>query len=219
MTSYRAAPLLLLFMFACEQCNEEDGGLTQRGSVANAPVGQGTLRTEDGVEVIMPQRREDPPPRPDHGNLVREPDSPDPHGGNFSLEEAVEGLPTDGQLVAEFNTTFGTFFCDLYAEKTPRTVANFIGLARGTRAWWDARQAEWRTAPAFQDTQIFRVLPGFLIQGGDYLDDGTGTVGYNLPAEPHPELSHDRPGQLCVATTGANEGGAQWFITDGPAPR
>jgi peptidyl-prolyl cis-trans isomerase A (cyclophilin A) len=129
-------------------------------------------------------------------------------------------MPLDGQLVAEINTDLGTIFCDLHADRVPNTVANFIGLARGRRAWWDARAGQWVNRPAYRDTKFHRVIPGYMIQGGDYLGDGTGKVGYTIPDETHPTLtSHDRAGQLCMANTAPNENGAQFFITDGPAPR
>lgn len=211
---------LLFGLMGCEGCEEGESsgsGLEQRGSVANAP-NNAERPTVDGVEVIHAPRRAEST-APTHSNLIREPNAPDPHNGSFTLEEAVEGMPTDGQLVAEINTTFGTFFCDLYAEKVPNTVANFIGLARGKRAWWDARAGEWRHAPAYERTQIFKVVPDYMIQGGDYLDDGTGTIGYTIDDEPHSDLAHDEAGLLCMASSGEDQNGAQWFVTDGPTPQ
>ncbi len=156
----------------------------------------------------------------DESRLVREPNAPDPEAGEFTLEEAVVGLPVDGTLVAEIGTEFGTLLCDLHADRAPRTVANFIGLARGNRPWWDARAGEWVRRPYYRGLTFHRVIPEYLVQGGDYLGDGTGTVGYTIPDEPDDSLSHDRPGQLCMANhDGANSAGAQFFITDGPAPQ
>ncbi len=214
--------LAFVFLAGCNDCESsasegESEGLTPHGSVANAPDHTRRSRTADGLEVISAPPA--PSRRPQHENLIREPNAPDPHGGSFSLTEAVDGLPSDGQLVAEFNTTFGSFFCDLYAERVPNTVANFIGLARGKRAWWDARAGQWRRAPAYDGTEFFRVMPDYMVQAGDYLDDGSGTVGYTIPDEPHPNLAHDLPGLLCMASTGPDENGAQFFITDGPAPQ
>ncbi|HJL25465.1 MAG TPA: peptidylprolyl isomerase, partial [Polyangiaceae bacterium LLY-WYZ-15_(1-7)] len=226
----RRTPHLLLFLAlalgGCGGCEEdaaasEEGngeGFAQRGSVGNAEKILARPRTPDGYEIIEAPRRPAREEREEHQNLVREPTSPDPHGGSFSLDEAVEGLGTDGTLVAELNTTLGTIFCDLYAEKVPNTVANFIGLARGKRRWWDARAAEWRRRPAYDGTTFHRVIPDYLIQGGDYLGDGSGTVGYTIPNEPHAELAHDREGLLCMATEGEDGNGAQFFITDGATP-
>ena len=152
-------------------------------------------------------------------NLVRTPTSPDPQAGDFTLQEAVVGLGTDGTLVAEIGTDLGTMECDLYGDKTPNTVANFIGLARGLRPWWDARAGAWVTHPMYRDTPFHRVIPGYMVQGGDYLGDGTGTVGYTIPDEMRSDLRHDRAGLLCMANTGANQNGAQFFLLDAPAPQ
>jgi peptidyl-prolyl cis-trans isomerase A (cyclophilin A) len=152
-------------------------------------------------------------------NLVRTPTSPDPEAGDFTLEEAVAGLGTDGTLVAEIGTDLGTMECDLYADKTPKTVANFIGLARGLRPWWDARAGAWVTRPMYRGTNFHRVIPNYMIQGGDYLGDGSGTVGYTIPDELRSDLPHDRTGLLCMANTAPNQNGAQFFLLDGAAPQ
>lgn len=156
----------------------------------------------------------------DEESLRRVPNAPDPERGEFTLEEAVVSLPVDGTLVAEIGTELGTMLCDLYADRAPRAVANFVGLARGIRPWWDARAGEWVRRPYYRGLTFHRVIPGYLVQGGDYLGDGTGTVGYTLPDERDDSLAHDRAGQLCMANhDGANSAGAQFFITDGPAPQ
>ncbi len=177
--------------------------------------------TEDGEAVIFSgEQVGSARPSYDPAHLVREPNGPDPEGGDFTLDEAVAGMTTDGQLVAEMGTDFGTLFCDLHADRTPRTVANFIGLVRGTRPWWDARAGQWVRRPYYRGTTFHRVIPGYIVQGGDYLGDGSGTVGYTLPYEPSETLRHDRAGQLALATVnGPNTGGAQIYITDGPAPQ
>jgi len=218
--------LVLPLCFGCDTgCDGDSGGdgLEQRGSVANAE--QLTMRpvTEDGYEVVeasprMRQREEEERRSDARENLMLEPDEPDPMADGFTLTQAVEGLPTDGQLVAEIVTSLGTVFCDLMAEKAPKTTANFIGLARGKRPWWDARVGQWRlNKPYYDGTLIHRVLPDYLIQGGDYLADGTGTPGYTLEHEDHDENRHDEAGILAMASHGPNENGAQFFITDGSA--
>jgi len=221
---------------AAAGCGNEAGGGEQPEAVVEAPVatepsgtGSGTPEappggigtTEDGETVIFaggsrPQGR----PAYDPARLVREPNAPDPQAGDFTLDEAVAGMTTDGELVAEIGTDFGTLFCDLYADRTPRTVANFIGLVRGTRAWWDARAGQWVNRPYYRGLTIHRAIPDYIVQGGDYLGDGTGTVGYTIPYEPHETLRHDQRGTLALATLdGPDSGGAQIYITDGPAPQ
>jgi peptidyl-prolyl cis-trans isomerase A (cyclophilin A) len=154
----------------------------------------------------------------DESRLVRTPNAPDPENGEFTLEEAVVGLPIDGTLVAEIRTEFGVMLCDLHADRAPRTVANFVGLARGRRPFWDANAGEWVRRPFYDGLTFHRVVPEYLVQTGDYLGDGTGNVGYTIPDEPDETLSHDRRGLLCMANhDGANTAGGQFFITDGPA--
>jgi peptidyl-prolyl cis-trans isomerase A (cyclophilin A) len=178
---------------------------------------------EDGTQIVFAGTHTAPAsehPSYDDSRLRREPNTPDPESGNFTLEEAVVGMPVDGTLVAEIGTDFGTLLCDLYADRAPRTVANFVGLTRGLRPWWDARAGEWVRRAYYRGLTFHRVIPGYLIQGGDYLGDGTGSVGYRLRDEPNETLSHDRAGQLCMANQdGANSAGAQFFLTDGAAPQ
>lgn len=150
--------------------------------------------------------------------LQRRPTEPDPHGGEFTLDQALEGLEGKGALVASIETSKGELRCELFEERAPLTVANFVGLARGTRAFWDARHAEWVKRRYYDGTTFHRVIPGFVIQGGDYLGNGTGTTGYEFDDEIHPALKHDRAGLLCMANRGPDTNSAQFFITDGAAP-
>lgn len=229
---YSTASAMVFFCLAgcggCEEDTAEEPNVISaaNGTVANAPDPTKRLRTPDGYEVIeasdamrrQHQARAEQQGR-DRERWVLTPTTPDPENGDFTLEEAVVGLPTDGSLVAEIDTTLGTIFCDLFADKVPRTVANFIGLARGVRPWWDPRRGEWRRAEPYYDGTLFhRVIPGYLVQGGDIFGDGTGSPGYSIPDEPHPEMTHDRAGLLCMASSDTNENGAQFFITDGATP-
>ncbi len=229
-TKIAALVALSLTVVACGDDGEGDEG--ERALRAATPgAGEPAPQTPDGYDIIFSnpsaagraatERREAERERQrEHleEQLVREPNAPDPKEGHFTLEDAVEGLPIDGDLVAEINTDLGTIFCDLHADRAPNTVANFIGLARGKRPWWDARAGQWVTRPAYRMTKFHRVIPNYMIQGGDYLGDGSGTVGYTIPDEIHESLQlHDRAGQLCMAPPAPNENGAQFFITDGPA--
>lgn len=199
------------------------------GAAAAKKAGGETEIVVDGYRVILaePTKRVGPAPSKtgdtararELANLVRTPTSPDPEAGSFTLEEAVAGLGADGTLVVEIGTDLGTMQCDLYADRTPNTVANFIGLARGLRPFWDARAGAWVKRPIYRDTTFHRVIPGYMIQGGDHLGDGTGTVGYTIPDELRPDLRHDRAGLLCMANTAPNENGGQFFLLDGAAPQ
>jgi peptidyl-prolyl cis-trans isomerase A (cyclophilin A) len=155
-------------------------------------------------------------PKPARHNSA--PSSADPLGGKFSLKQAVEGLPKAGKLHASIETGRGTLDCLLYDDKAPLTVANFVGLARGVRPFWDASSAAWVKRPLYDGTTFHRVIPGFMIQGGDHLGNGTGDVGYNVPDEIWSGSNHDRAGLLCMANKGPNTNGGQFFITDAAAP-
>lgn len=223
--------LLSLLAAGCGEEGTAPEGTAPEGTAASGgttpaddELPRGTrLVTEDGEEIILAGRRtatKAPGADIDRSHLILEPTTPDPEAGDFTLEEAVVGMPIDGQLVAEIGTDLGTLLCDLYADRAPRAVASFIGLARGNRPWWDARAGSWVRTPYYRGLTFFRVLPGYIVQAGDYLEDGSGRVGFTVPAEPAEGLSHDRAGMLALAThdDDPNSGAAQFYITDGATP-
>ncbi len=140
----------------------------------------------------------------------------DPHAGKFTLEEATQGLGKDGKLVATIVTELGDLECELYEDKAPITVANFVGLARGSRAWRDG--GKWVKKPLYDGTVFHRVKKGFMIQGGDPNKNGSGGPGYVIPDEIWENAHHDERGQLCMANRGPDTNGSQFFIMDGKAP-
>ena len=99
-----------------------------------------------------------------------------------------------GPLTAKIETTQGTFTCELYEKQTPITVANFVGLARGVRPWKDPKTGQWVKKPYYDGLIFHRVIPGFMIQGGDPLGVGTGNPGYRSRTRFVPELKFDKPG-------------------------
>ncbi|MFV8754309.1 peptidylprolyl isomerase [Nannocystaceae bacterium ST9] len=140
----------------------------------------------------------------------------DPIEGFFTLEEALDGVPGEGKLWAEFVTDRGVIPCELAEQLTPVTVANFVGLARGLRPWYDRDLDEWVTSPYYDETTFHRVIPGFMVQAGDPTASGRGNPGYVIPDEFNPELVHDDAGVLSMANKGPNTGSAQFFITLAP---
>jgi peptidyl-prolyl cis-trans isomerase A (cyclophilin A) len=147
------------------------------------------------------------------------PPSPDdPLQGKFSLAEATKGLPTKGTLVAEIDTTLGIITCRLLETQAPRTVANFVGLARGVRPFLDPQTGQWTTRPAYDGTTFHRVIPSFMIQGGDPSGTGRGEPGYVIPDEVWAGGAHNQPGLLCAANRGPDTNGLQFFVTDGVSP-
>lgn len=155
--------------------------------------------------------RSGPPPYP-------RPTSSDPEGGDFTMAEATAGLSGSGPLVATISTTYGDLRCTLHEQQAPVTVANFVGLARGVRPFWDPYQGAWVRRPFYDGLVFHRVIPGFMIQGGCPLGQGNGNPGYAFRDETTPALRHDGPGVLSMANAGPGTNGSQFFVTDGPAP-
>ena len=116
-------------------------------------------------------------------------------------------------LIAHFTTTEGNFDIQLFEEEAPKTVANFTGLAEGTKEWTDPRTGQKSKAPYYNGTVFHRVIEGFMIQGGDPLGQGTGGPGYKFADEFHPKLRHTKAGILSMANSGPNTNGGQFFIT------
>jgi peptidyl-prolyl cis-trans isomerase A (cyclophilin A) len=117
---------------------------------------------------------------------------------------------------ARFDTTEGSFTVRFFDEEAPKTVANFVGLAEGTKEWTDPKTGGKKTAPFYDGVIFHRVIDGFMIQGGDPLGRGTGGPGYKFADEFHPSLRHTREGLLSMANSGPNTNGSQFFITLGP---
>ena len=114
-------------------------------------------------------------------------------GDPFSLEQALAGLPGPGALFAKVETSEGTIVIELFEDRAPNTVANFVGLARGLRKFKDAKTGEWVTRPFYDGLTFHRRVPKFMIQGGCPRGDGRGGPGYIFDDELHPELRHDQP--------------------------
>jgi len=144
-------------------------------------------------------------------------DDGDPHHGNFTLAEAVKGLPgpANGPLQAVIETSKGKLTCELFDKQAPVTVANFIGLSTGKRAWLDTKSGKWVKKPLYEGLIFHRVIPGFMIQGGDPLGTGMGNPGYRFQDEFSPDLTFDKPGLLAMANAGPATNGSQFFITEG----
>jgi len=121
-------------------------------------------------------------------------------------------------LLAHFETSQGNFTVELFESKTPKTVANFVGLAEGTKEWTHPKTGAKSKTPYYDGIIFHRIIKGFVIQGGDPLGQGYGGPGYQFEDEFHPDLRHDRVGILSMANAGPNTNGSQFFITLGPTP-
>jgi peptidyl-prolyl cis-trans isomerase A (cyclophilin A) len=125
-------------------------------------------------------------------------------------------MALDPGLYARFSTSMGDFVICLFEKEVPNTVANFVGLAEGTKEFIDPRTREKTTRPFYDGLVFHRVIDGFMIQGGCPLGQGTGGPGYRFADEFHPSLKHTEPGILSMANAGPNTNGSQFFITVAP---
>ena len=121
---------------------------------------------------------------------------------------------------AIFHTSVGDITCTLFKDRAPITVENFIGLATGTKDWMNPISRVKKThTPLYDGTIFHRVIPDFMIQGGDPAGNGIGDIGFTIPDEFRNDLLFDRPGRLAMANEGRpHTGAAQFFITEVPTP-
>ncbi len=122
------------------------------------------------------------------------------------------------EMIANFETNKGNFKVKLFAEKAPKTVANFVGLAEGTKEWADPKTGAKVKKPLYDGLIFHRVMPNFMIQGGDPKGNGTGGPGFQFEDEIVPDLKHDKPGILSMANAGPNTNGSQFFVTVAKTP-
>jgi peptidyl-prolyl cis-trans isomerase A (cyclophilin A) len=190
---------------ACHKKSEDAPPKTAKttgGEMAPEPVGK---------DPAPAQKQPSPDPAPAAG-LVRPPTAAD-------LTEYEKKLPGSGtKLLAQIDTNLGTIHCELFGDKTPMTVANFVGLATGQKPWLNPKTGDVeQNKPYFDGLTFHRVIAGFMIQGGDPLGQGIGGPGYQFANEIAPDLKMD-PGALAMANAGPDTNGSQFFIMEGSKP-
>jgi peptidyl-prolyl cis-trans isomerase A (cyclophilin A) len=135
------------------------------------------------------------------------------------VSSAFAQAPASQNPSAIIKTTAGNFTCQLFKDKVPNAVDNFIGLATGTKQWRDPHShAPQKGKPLYDGTIFHRVIPEFMIQGGDPLGNGQGDAGYEFKDEFVVGLTFDQPGMLAYANSGANTNSSQFFITEVALP-
>jgi cyclophilin family peptidyl-prolyl cis-trans isomerase len=146
-----------------------------------------------------------------------------PTGGLEGLAQAEQpmvalrehlGVKEGEVLVADFDFGGRSLTCELFVDVAPVTVANFVGLARGTQRWHDPRTGREGSGSLYVGTPLHRVIPDFMIQGGDPLGTGSGGPGYQFHDEVRDDVRFDRPGRLAMANSGPGTNGSQFFVTE-----
>jgi peptidyl-prolyl cis-trans isomerase A (cyclophilin A) len=143
------------------------------------------------------------------------PSAPAPEEKSMASVKLPEG---PGDLYAIFQTSAGDIVVKLFEKEAPKTVLNFVGLANGSKEWTDPRTRQKSSAALYDGTKFHRVIPQFMIQGGDPLGTGTGDPGYRFEDEFTSGKRFDKPGLLAMANAGPNTNGSQFFITEVPTP-
>ena len=138
-------------------------------------------------------------------------------GAPAPVRSAPSPSPSGPTIV--FDTSMGRMTCQTFQNVAPNAVANFIGLAEGTKDWTSALGTVKHHGQRFYDGLTFhRVIPGFMVQGGDPIGDGTGDPGYFFDDEISPSLTFSVAGRLAMANSCPNTNGSQFFITEAPQP-
>jgi peptidyl-prolyl cis-trans isomerase A (cyclophilin A) len=130
----------------------------------------------------------------------------------------IQAQEKKGPVYATLKTSMGDIVIQLFEDKAPKTVANFVDLATGAKEWTDPKTKEKVKRPLYNGTIFHRVIPGFMIQGGDPLGNGTGGPGYRFEDEFNPDLKHSKPYILSMANAGPTTNGSQFFITHKATP-
>ncbi len=132
--------------------------------------------------------------------------------------EILAAIPGTGRIQATIRTTMGDLECELYDDLVPVTVANFVGLANGSKAYKNPDTGEVERGNFYDGVIFHRIIKNFMLQGGDPTGTGRGGPGYRFKDEFHPELRHSQPGILSMANAGPGTNGSQFFVCEVATP-
>ena len=206
--------LLVTLVVGCEHKSKKDDNpppdkVMGSASGSSAPA-TGVAKPADDMKpepVAKEPAKEAAAAKPAGDDTVRPPTAED-------LAAYTQDIPGNGPLTATIDTSMGTFHCELFGDKSPMTVANFVGLATGKKAWTNPKTGSVEKGKPFYDGLMFhRVIPRFMIQGGDPLGVGSGGPGYQFADEVDNGLTM-KPGTLAMANAGPRTNGSQFFITE-----
>jgi peptidyl-prolyl cis-trans isomerase A (cyclophilin A) len=150
--------------------------------------------------------------------LAAQAQSPTPATKAAPTKKAAAPAAPAGNPTAIIHTSAGDMKCELLPDQAPKAVGNFIGLAKGTKAWKGPDGKMVHGKPLYDGVNFHRVIPNFMVQGGDPTGTGSGDVGFEFADELHPDLLFDKPGRLAMANRGPNTNSSQFFITEVPVP-
>jgi peptidyl-prolyl cis-trans isomerase A (cyclophilin A) len=207
MRSLRLGAVLLLTLVGCEHTNGKNNDQKQTPPPSEPPAK--TVDNQPPAAMPPPPSDPTPPPSPsgNDANSVRPPVAAD-------LPEYLKSIKGEGKLVATIETSMGTIHCELFGDQAPMTVANFVGLATGQKAWLNPKTGNTEVGKPYFDGIIFhRVMKEFMIQGGDPLGIGRGGPGYKFADEFANDLKM-QAGTLAMANAGPTTNGSQFFITE-----
>lgn len=201
-TMRRFAAVLLLLPLACDDAKKAEPAEKKSAEKEEAKEEPAKEEAKEATEVVSMGK--------------------DPIEGDFTLAQAFEGDATladkaAGKLVATLTTSKGEFECELFEDEAPVTVANFVGLARGTRPWKDEKAGGWVKRPYYDGVLFHRVEKDFMAQTGDHTGAGNGGPGYNLGKD-EIGLKHKWAGTLSMANLGPGTANSQFFVTVKPTP-
>ena len=204
--------LVAALSFGCQkQADKADNMTPEPVAKQPSPDPSPAARAKDNNAAPAPAAATMPAPPAAADDTVRPPVAAD-------LATYVKNVPgTGSKLLAQLDTSMGTIHCELFGDKAPIAVANFVGLATGQKAWLDPSSGTTQHKAYFDGLTFHRVIAGFMIQGGDPLGAGTGGPGYQFANEVDPSLKMD-PGALAMANAGPGTNGSQFFIMEGSKP-
>ena len=136
----------------------------------------------------------------------------------IAISPAKAQTELDDGMYAQMQTNKGLILLRLFYDKTPQTVANFVGLAEGSKQWRDPDTQQLKQSKFYDGIKFHRVIKDFMIQSGDPLGTGAGGPGFRFRDEFHPQLKHNKPGILSMANSGPHTNGSQFFITHTATP-
>jgi peptidyl-prolyl cis-trans isomerase A (cyclophilin A) len=214
MRTLRYPMVIALGVFGLLACKKKEEAPPAPPPQAQTPPPSEPAKPAEPPPPAEPAKPAEPPPAAEPaktGDEVRPPTAAD-------LETYTSDIKGKGTLRAVFETSQGKINCELFPDKAPMTVANFVGLARGLKPFRNPKSGEVEKRPFFDGLVFHRVIPDFMIQGGDPLGVGNGDPGYRFGDEFNPTLRHDKPGILSMANAGPGTNGSQFFITERPTP-